>query len=84
MVEIKGRIVENELIAPYTSFGIGGNARWMAFPRDTEDILALFDWANRVGIQVFVGGRGTNVLFPDEGFCGVVVWLRQGLSLIHI
>ena len=69
------RSSENEPLAGHSTFQIGGPARWFA-RIDTEDgLIELLAWARKEGVAFFVLGLGSNVLFPDDGFDGVVARL---------
>lgn len=60
-------------LAPYTTIGLGGPARYFARCRSTGDIRATLTFAReeRIPLQVFSGG--SNIIFADEGFDGVVL-----------
>ncbi len=64
-------------LAPYTSFGIGGPARFFAEAATEDDLVRASEWARERGLPLFVLGGGSNVLVADEGFPGLV--LRVGL-----
>lgn len=74
---------ENQPLAPYTTFGIGGPARWFAEATTEEEIAEAADWARNQGawnrgarnrgIDLFVLGGGSNVLVSDAGFNGLVL-----------
>jgi UDP-N-acetylmuramate dehydrogenase len=66
-------IREEVSLAGYTTFGIGGPARWFAEARTEEDVAEAVRWAGRRGLPLFVLGGGSNLLVPDEGYAGVVV-----------
>ncbi|MBN1418306.1 MAG: UDP-N-acetylmuramate dehydrogenase [Planctomycetes bacterium] len=70
---------EGEPLAARTSLRIGGPADILALPSDIAQLGALISWANAAGIAPFVLGRGTNILFPDEGLRGLVI----GTERIH-
>jgi UDP-N-acetylmuramate dehydrogenase len=76
------RIEENKLLAPYTSFGIGGAARWFAEAKSEEEIAEAAAWAREHGAALFVLGGGSNLLVADAGFNGLV--LRVGLRGIVV
>ena len=67
------QITENQPLAPYTTFGIGGPARWFAQPLSEEDIAEACAWAGARGLPLFVLGGGSNVLVSDSGFAGLVL-----------
>lgn len=60
-------------LAGYTTFGIGGPARWFAEARDEGSILEAVRFARERELPLFVLGGGSNVLVSDEGFPGVVL-----------
>jgi UDP-N-acetylmuramate dehydrogenase len=67
---------ENVDLAPLTTLGVGGAARFFL---DVEDEAALRDalaWASRSDTAVTVLGGGSNVLVSDRGFDGLVLRVR--------
>jgi len=75
------RIKERQLLAPFTTFGIGGPARWFAEAASEAEIAEASEWARERGVPLFVLGGGSNLLVADEGFAGLV--LRVGLKGIE-
>ena len=69
---------ERQPLAPFTTFGVGGPARWFAEATSEEEIAAACAWARERGVALFVLGGGSNVLVADEGFPGLV--LHVGLK----
>ena len=67
----------------YVTFGIGGEARYLAEPRTIEEVKALIDFAEAEGLPYFILGGGSNVLFPDEGYEGLVIRMAA-LSQIEV
>lgn len=67
------RIEENKALAPFTTFGIGGPARWFAEVRSEDDLCDAAAWARERGVSVFVLGGGSNLLVADRGFDGLVL-----------
>jgi UDP-N-acetylmuramate dehydrogenase len=67
------QITENQPLAPLTTFGIGGPARWFAEATSEDDIAAACEWAREQNVPLFVLGGGSNVLISDRGFPGLVV-----------
>jgi len=61
----------------YTTFKIGGNAKFFAEPNDIEEIRILFAWCREFKIPYFILGKGSNVLFDDEGYGGLVIKLSK-------
>jgi UDP-N-acetylmuramate dehydrogenase len=68
---------ENKPLAPFTTFAIGGPARWFTEAAREDDIVEAAAWARERGVALFVLGGGSNLLVSDVGFDGLV--LRVGL-----
>jgi len=60
-----------------TSLRVGGRARFFASPRSPDEAIALLSWAKREGLSRFVLGAGTNVIFPDSDYDGLVIDTRR-------
>jgi len=70
----RGRIVRNELLAPYTWFRVGGPADVLFIPADAED-LSQFLRALPPEVAVFPMGVGSNLIVRDGGLDGVAIRL---------
>lgn len=57
----------------YTTFGIGGPARYFAEADSIEKFWELYLWGIKNQQKIFILGMGSNVVFPDEGFDGLVI-----------
>jgi UDP-N-acetylmuramate dehydrogenase len=68
---------ENKQLAPFTTLGIGGPARWFTSAQSENDVAEAAEWARKRSMAVFVLGGGSNLLVSDSGFNGLVV--RVGL-----
>lgn len=79
--DLPGEKRVEEPLAPYTTFRIGGPA-WVLFkPATTAALVEALHRVRSQGIPHRLLGGGAKVLFPDEGFPGLV--LHTG-SLRHI
>ncbi len=76
----KGNILLDTPLARLTSFGVGGSADILLYPKDIEDIVTIVEFAKDEGIPLTILGRGTNLLIRDGGISGIVVSLRGGLD----
>lgn len=87
MLEEAGCSVEEEVsLARACSFRIGGPARLFTLARNERELAASLRSASEAGLPYFILGRGTNVLFADEGFFGLVVRLDgdfQSFAIDH-
>jgi UDP-N-acetylmuramate--alanine ligase len=71
------KLKREEPLATKTTLRVGGAARVYAEPASLEDLQTLLREAKSGGVEVFVLGRGSNLIVPDEGVEGIV------LSLAH-
>jgi UDP-N-acetylmuramate dehydrogenase len=79
MITIKGKVLHQEPLAPYTSWHIGGRAKTMFWPTDIKD-LQHFLFNLPAEERIFWLGLGSNVLIRDNGFDGTVIATHQALT----
>jgi len=60
-------------LGTHTSLHIGGPARYYACPRNRAQLRALVDWSRTNHTPYCILGGGTNTLFTDSGFDGLVI-----------
>jgi UDP-N-acetylmuramate dehydrogenase len=73
---------ENQPLAPLTTLGVGGSARWFVEAATESDIEEAVAWAAQRGIDLFVLGGGSNLLISDAGFNGLVLKIcLQGIEM---
>ncbi len=65
-------------LAPLTTLGLGGPARYLAECTSLDQMRTCLTWAVAEGLPVQVLGGGSNVLFADAGYSGLV--LKVALS----
>ena len=67
------------LLRDCTTFRIGGPAALLCRPHTQEQLVRTLDiWRTNDGnCPLFILGRGSNVLFPDNGFPGLVICTRD-------
>ncbi len=75
--------VFNESMKKHTTFKVGGNAACVAMPDSVEKRLALIKFLNENKIRCYFLGNGSNVIFSDEGFNGVIIKTSK-LNFINI
>jgi UDP-N-acetylmuramate dehydrogenase len=64
---------EGVALAPYTTLGLGGAARWFVEATDEATLRAALAWARARGVAVRILGGGSNVVVPDAGVDALVV-----------
>ena len=65
-------------LAPLSTLGVGGAARWFARATSVSDVIAAHGWAAARGAALFVLGGGSNLVIADEGFDGLVLQVALG------
>lgn len=68
-----GRAKENEPLARYTTFKIGGPADLFFEAITIDDLVKAITEARKLSVPVFILGGGTNILIGDKGIRGFVV-----------
>ena len=71
-----GHVRLNEPLAKHTTFKIGGPADFFVEISKTDELVDLLNFLSGEGVEYYVLGGGSNMLFNDEGFRGVVIKLR--------
>lgn len=66
-------IEKNKGLARYCTYQIGGPADYFLEASSKEDLLAGLEWSKNEDVPVFVFGGGSNLLFDDAGFRGIVI-----------
>lgn len=79
-VKFHGRMLENEPLSRYTTWRIGGPARYLLLPGHVDDVTRALDMARERGLPWLVLGLGSNVLARDGGFPGIVIRMGKGLD----
>jgi UDP-N-acetylmuramate dehydrogenase len=60
-------------MAPLTTLGVGGSARYFAEALTEDQALEALDYTQREALPLFVLGGGSNLLISDEGFKGFIL-----------
>jgi UDP-N-acetylmuramate dehydrogenase len=69
---------ENIPLAPFTTFLVGGPARYLAEARSESELREALEFATEKRLPLFVLGGGSNLVIADEGWPGLV--LKIGLK----
>jgi len=75
LVSIKCSYKLNEPLYKHTTLGIGGNANYFVEIETENQLISLLKFINENNIKFFVIGGGSNILFGDEEFKGIVIKL---------
>lgn len=66
-------IREHVPLAPLTTLGLGGPARYLADCRNATQVIEALRWAGAQRLAVTILGGGSNVVLPDQGLEGLVL-----------
>ena len=77
-------VQKNVLLAPHTTFKIGGPAAFFVSVSNETDLLESLSYAHKHNRQIFVLGGGCNVLISDQGLDALVIKMEtKGISFQH-
>jgi len=76
---LRGQVREDEALARYSTYRIGGPAT-VVLPAGAEDVAIALRTAHSAGVPWFAIGLGSNILLPDEGLDALVIRLGKGLD----
>ncbi|MDP4219540.1 MAG: UDP-N-acetylmuramate dehydrogenase [Bacteroidota bacterium] len=79
-LHIEGNVRENAPLAPYSTFRIGGAAKFFVEPTTISDVIRTQEFARDHALPFFILGNGSNVLISDEGWDGIVMNLETGFN----
>ena len=75
-VDLKTSIHTDVPLKSYSTFKIGGQARYFAEPTTREELFQVLDFQRTERLPLLVIGRGSNLLVSDRGFNGLALSLR--------
>lgn len=78
---VRGKLLANEQLAPFTWFRVGGPADVLFLPKDEDDLADFLAKLDPI-IPVTVLGAASNVIVRDGGIAGVVVRLGPSFGKV--
>lgn len=75
-MDIKNLLQENIPLKNFTTFHLGGPARYFVAAGNIETIQAAIAWAKENNLPVFILGGGSNLVISDAGFSGLVIQIK--------
>ncbi len=73
--DIKTLLRPNVRLSQYSTMQVGGTAKYFAEPACEEELFDLIEYAHHENMPFMILGKGSNVIFPDEGYPGLVITL---------
>lgn len=77
-------VLKNEPLSNHTTFKIGGPCKAFISVNSSESLKELIKFADEEKYPYFILGRGSNLLFDDRGFNGIVFHLGSDFSNIKL
>ena len=75
MNEKIGDIKIDASMSKYTTYKVGGIAKILVYPKNIEKLILLMEIINKYNLKYFILGNGSNVLFSDLVYDGVIIKL---------
>lgn len=72
-----GKIISKPLMKNYTTYKVGGVATCMVIPNDLESLIKLMQYINNKKIKYKIVGNGSNLIFKDEPYKGIIIKLDK-------
>ena len=67
---------ENVSLSKYTTFKVGGLARYFIECKSIEQVKNVTSWAKEKALSIFVLADGSNVIVSEKGFDGLVMRIK--------
>ena len=72
-----GRVEKDVLMSKHTTYKVGGKAKVMAYPKNVDLLVKLLKYLKSNKIKHKILGLGSNVLFSDDEYNGVIIRLSE-------
>ncbi len=80
--EMEVSFIENEELKTHSTMRIGGKCNHFVSPKDTDQLILVTTICKMYNIKYFIIGNGSNIIFTDKGFDGVIICTKniKGIS----
>ena len=72
-----GKILTDVKLSNYTTYKVGGIAKVIIYPSNIDKLIELIKILKSQNIKYMVLGYGSNVLFSDNVYDGVIIKLDE-------
>ncbi len=72
-----GKVLKNVSLSKYTTYKVGGKAMGIVYPKNVDKLITLIKMLNRDKVKYKVLGNGSNLLFSDKEFDGIIIKLTE-------
>ncbi len=77
------QILLNEPMANHTSFRIGGPAKILVLPENSDQIVKTIQLCKTVEQPYLIMGNGSNILVEDEGIDALIIKISEQMSSVE-
>ncbi len=78
-----GKVLTNQIMSKYTTFNVGGKVDYIVYPKSVEKLIELIKILRSEKIKYKILGNGSNTVFNDEDYNGVIIKLDE-FNDLHI
>lgn len=79
-----GKIIEDEPLYKHTTYKVGGPARIYLAVKDIESLVKTIKYCRKHRIKYMIIGRGSNLLFSDKEYEGIIISLNENFNKVKI
>lgn len=79
-----GEMIEDEPMYKHTTYKVGGPARIYLMVKDIDSLVNAIKYCSRHRVKYMVIGRGSNLLFSDREYEGVIISLNECFDKISV
>ena len=78
-----GTVLKDEPLYKHTTYRVGGPAKLFIKVQNVDELIEVIKYCRKHRIQLFVIGRGSNLLFSDKSFEGIIISLED-MNQYHV
>lgn len=67
------KILENIFLNDFSTIDIGGKSRYFTRVKDENEMKNAFNFSLKKKVPFFVLGKGSNIIFDDKGYSGLII-----------
>ncbi len=72
-----GKVEKNVPLSKYTTYRVGGNAKYIVYPKNVEKLIELINLIRKYNMNYKILGNGSNLLFSSKEYDGVLIKLTE-------
>ena len=73
--------IENADLSNFSTMRTGGKAKYIVFPKNSKELIKIIKIIKKNNFNYHIFGNGSNILFSDDGYDGVLINLKHFNSI---